>query len=105
MPEERIFEFLKLAGLFEKKDVKAGLLSGGEQQRLSLIRSLIFPADLFLLDEPFNALSQTVKIQNIEATKKLLDINSSTAIIVSHDKTDLEFLCSKIISLNHIGNL
>lgn len=79
----------------DSPDKKAGVLSGGEKQRLSLARALIYPSNLLLLDEPFNALSQEVKESVLDVVKEQL--KSRSAIIVSHDKNDLDYLCESIV--------
>ncbi|MCR4735396.1 MAG: ATP-binding cassette domain-containing protein [Treponema sp.] len=97
--ENKINSILNSFGLIEKKNLKASFLSGGEKQRLSLARALIFPSNLLLIDEAFNALSEDVKKDCLLVTKNLLQNRS--AILVSHCKSDLEFLCNSIISLNN----
>ena len=96
---DEVLQMLDAMGLLEKKAVKAGLLSGGEKQRLSLARALLFPADLVLLDEPFNALSPKVRKSVIDFTKDYLCKRNRSALIVSHNLEELEFLCSKITGL------
>lgn len=83
--------------LESKQNIKAAFLSGGEKQRISLARALIYPSELLLLDEPFNALSEDVKKSVLSVVKEQL--NSRSAIIISHDKNDLDFLCNSVIRM------
>ena len=83
--------------LESKQNIKAAFLSGGEKQRISLARALIYPSELLLLDEPFNALSEDVKKSVLGVVKEQL--NSRSAIIISHDKNDLDFLCNSVIRM------
>ena len=55
----RVLELVELAG-FEKKF--PWQLSGGMQQRASIARALAFDADLLLMDEPFGALDDIVRV-------------------------------------------
>lgn len=64
--------FGKFPILKERKNQKAGLLSGGEQQMLALGRALMLNPKLLLLDEPSLGLSPKIKQQIFE---KILEIN------------------------------
>ena len=90
-----------LASLFEESDIfekYPSELSGGMKQRISIARAIAFSPDIIFMDEPFRGLDEKTK----EKTKRVLidyiKSNGKTAIIVTHDKTDLEF-CDKVIEL------
>lgn len=53
-----IREMLELLGIDNKIDIKAGLLSVGQQQRVAIIRSLCQPLDFLLIDEPVSHLDK-----------------------------------------------
>lgn len=53
-----IREMLELLGIDNKIDIKAGLLSVGQQQRVAIIRSLCQPLDFLLIDEPVSHLDE-----------------------------------------------
>jgi len=57
-PKEKIKEFADRLGIGEKLDSKMSSCSYGEQQRVSIIRSLLQPFDFLLLDEPFSHLDE-----------------------------------------------
>lgn len=97
--KEKAQKILKELNLGELLKQKAGKLSGGEKQRVSLARALVFPSKLTLLDECFNSLDQIQKENAIDVTKKYLLQENKAAIIVSHDKSDLEKLCTRYICL------
>jgi ABC-type multidrug transport system ATPase subunit len=62
------YEVLEEVGLKEFINAQSKNLSGGEQQRLSLARSLLTGGDIFLLDEPFSA----VDIKSARKLEKIL---------------------------------
>ena len=53
---DRILRLLETAGIADKKDIPAGKLSFGQQQRVAFIRCLCQPFDFMLLDEPVSHL-------------------------------------------------
>ena len=74
-------------------------LSGGEKQRVALVRALAVQPKLLLLDEPFSALDKNIKDTLRQEIKKLHHQWRIPFVLVTHDKEDAEFLGDKIISL------
>ncbi len=66
--ESEIMEMMEMFGLEKKRDQKAGTLSLGQQQRIALIRCLLQPFELLLLDEPFSNIDE----KNIKIAKQLI---------------------------------
>ena len=62
-------------------------LSGGEQQRVALVRTLLQPSDLLLLDEPFEHLDRVIKEKLFPIVKKLFQ-QHKTVLFVTHDKEE-----------------
>ena len=56
--DDEIQEMLNLLGIGEKRDQLCGTLSLGQQQRIAIIRSLLQPFELLLMDEPFSHLDE-----------------------------------------------
>jgi putative ABC transport system ATP-binding protein len=73
-PGEMITEMCELLGIGNKSDSLCSKCSYGEQQRVSIIRALLQPFDILLLDEPFshldNANSEKAMGLILEETKK-----------------------------------
>lgn len=73
-PPEKIPEMAEKLGIGKKLNSKAGTCSYGEQQRVAIIRSLLQPYEILLLDEPFSHLdtanSQLAMELMLEETKK-----------------------------------
>ena len=56
--ETQILEYLERLGIPEKRNIPAGKLSIGQQQRVALIRSICQPFDFIFLDEPVSHLDE-----------------------------------------------
>lgn len=71
--------------------------SGGQMQRISLIRSMYEDSNLIVFDEPTNMLDKKLAL---EIFRKIINLlrNKKTVVIISHDKSILKF-CDKIIKL------
>lgn len=57
-PQQKIKELCERFGIGDKLDAKISSCSYGEQQRVSIVRALMQPYDLLLLDEPFSHLDE-----------------------------------------------
>ena len=72
-------------------------LSGGEQQRACIARSLIREPDLLLMDEPFSNLDSSIKGSMIDEIYKILKQTKTTTILVTHDINDSLNISDRIL--------
>lgn len=80
-------------------------LSGGMQQRVALIQTLLIDAELYLLDEPFNAIDRTTSLSIQEFIWDRFKSNRLSSIIVTHDLEEAVLLSDKVLILSaEIGN-
>ena len=98
--ENRAKEMLEKVGLagYEKKKIKE--LSGGEQQRVAIARSMVLNPKLLLLDEPLSNLDvhlRDVMRKEIKRIKKQFGV---TMVIVTHDQEDAFKLADRVIVIN-----
>lgn len=91
------------AFLFSNEDVnkKIKVLSGGEKNRVGMIKILLQDANLLLLDEPTNHLD----IPSKEVLLKALQQYHGTILFVSHDQDFINELATKILELTPSGAL
>jgi len=74
--------------LKERKNQKAGTMSGGEQQMLAIGRALMSDAKLLMLDEPSTGLAP-ILVENIfNAFKKLMEIKNGMSILLVEQRVD-----------------
>ncbi|MET9289651.1 ABC transporter ATP-binding protein [Nocardia beijingensis] len=75
-------------------------LSGGEQQRVSLARSLVGEPDLLLADEPFGALDALTRIKMHELLRQLIRRRRPTVLLVTHDVDEAIALADRVLVLD-----
>ncbi len=87
------------AFMFHGDDVtkKVKVLSGGEKTRLAMIKLLLEPVNLLILDEPSNHLDMRTK----DIIKDALRDFDGTLILVSHDRDFLDGLATKVFEFGH----
>jgi ATP-binding cassette, subfamily F, member 3 len=89
------------AFLFSGDDIykKVSFLSGGEKNRLALLKMLLQPFNLLIMDEPTNHLDIHSKDILLSALKSY----KGTLIFVSHDRYFIEQLAEKVLELSEEG--
>ena len=94
-------EYLQLFKVDHLKNKYPHEISGGEQQRVALARSMAPNPTLLLLDEPFSALDEKLKNALHKETKKIFKEKGLTVVIVSHDKQEAQFFSDKIFTIEN----
>jgi sulfonate transport system ATP-binding protein len=74
-------------------------LSGGEQQRVALARSLVREPKLLLADEPFGALDALTRIRMHALLKRLSEIHNPAVLLVTHDVDEAIALADRVVVL------
>jgi ABC-type Fe3+/spermidine/putrescine transport system ATPase subunit len=100
MVNARLSEILDLVGLhgFEKRDIST--LSGGEQQRVALARSLAPRPRLLMLDEPLGSLDRTLRERLLLDLGGILRQLDQTAIYVTHDQEEAFAIADRAVVMN-----
>ena len=87
-----LLELLKIESLKNKYPHE---ISGGEQQRVALARSLAPNPKLLMLDEPFSALDKDLKGVLYEEISQVFSDRGSTILLVTHDSQEAEIMTKK----------
>lgn len=91
--EERAIQLMKSVGLNESFANRRVLkLSGGEQQRIAIARSLCYNPNMILADEPTGNLDKDTEDEILKIFKKLAHEENKCVIIVTHSKN----LCDNV---------
>ena len=84
--------------MFRKDDIykKTAILSGGEKSRLNLVKFLVDPPNLLLMDEPTTHLD----IHTVESLTLALERYEGTLVFISHDVHFIRKLATKVLHVN-----
>ena len=75
-------------------------LSGGEQQRVALARTLVREPQLLLADEPFGALDALTRTRMHVLLRRLTAVHNPSVLLVTHDIDEAILLADRIVVLN-----
>ena len=87
-----------MINLLDKKDEYPKNLSGGEKQRVAIIRSLIMSPEIMLFDEPTSALDPEMISEVLNLMKKLSA--NMTMMIVTHELDFAKDIANKVIFMD-----
>lgn len=101
--KQNTVELLEMVGLPAKEYAERfpSMLSGGEQQRVGIVRAIIGEPRILLMDEPFSALDAISRKQLQVLTKKLHNEFGVTIIFVTHDTDEALLLADRIAVLQN----
>ena len=99
--DNRVNYLLDLVNLVDCKNKYPHELSGGEQQRIALVRALAPSPDIILMDEPFSNIDQDIKEELVSDVRLLLKELAITTIIVTHDQNEAFNLADKVAIMNN----
>jgi sulfate transport system ATP-binding protein len=94
---EELLHLVQLDGLGPRRPAQ---LSGGQRQRVALARALAIEPRVLLLDEPFGALDQKVRIELRQWLRALHDRIRLTTVFVTHDQEEAFALADRAVILN-----
>ena len=98
--KEKIEQLIEITGIENILEKFPHQCSGGEQQRVALVRSLAIDPSLVLMDEPLSNLDYNLKANLALVIRNLLKKFKITAIIVTHDIMDAMEMSDRIIVID-----
>ncbi|MEP0772005.1 ABC transporter ATP-binding protein [Trichocoleus sp. ST-U3] len=94
---ELVNDYLDRVGLYKHRHSYPHQLSGGMQQRASIVRALVNSPSVLLMDEPFAALDAQTRHMMQELLLNIWSDLKSTVIFVTHDIEEAIFLSDRIL--------
>jgi ABC-2 type transport system ATP-binding protein len=99
--EQRLKQLLALFELETFAHTKCGLLSSGEQTRVSLAKALLNEPTLLLLDEPTASLDPATARDLRVKIRSLADNGDGGVLWTSHNMAEVETVCDRVLFLSH----
>ena len=91
--------YLQMVGLSDSLGLYPAQLSGGMRQRVAIARAFAHPANLMLLDEPFQSLDIKLKFSLVAAFLNLWEERPRTTLFVTHDPKEALMLGDAVCCL------
>ena len=99
--EREAHRWLGRVGLGDYAAKKPGALSGGQAQRVALVRALATSPRLLLLDEPLSALDASARADVRRDLRRHLDSFDGVRLLVTHDPVEALAMADRLIVLEH----
>jgi molybdate transport system ATP-binding protein len=97
----RVSEILKMFRVEQLRHRKPREISGGEQQRVALARSLVTQPRVLLLDEPLTGLDAELKGSIIDDLRAWNAAHKIPILYVTHSREEVDALGERVIALEH----
>jgi molybdopterin-binding protein len=91
---------MELLGISRLAKRRAGALSGGEAQRVSIARALAVDPEILLMDEPFSSLDAPSRESLLTDLDRIIRDRGITTVFATHDRGEAMRLADKIIVMN-----
>jgi ABC-type sulfate/molybdate transport systems ATPase subunit len=102
--QEKVLSALTAVGLQDKIHAAVTDCSGGERQRVAILRAMIWEPQLLLLDEPFVGLDQPNRMQTLTYLRKIVGLMPVPVIWISHTQDDLnEGVDHRLVGQHSLG--
>jgi ABC-2 type transport system ATP-binding protein len=91
-----VAETLELVGLSDRRDARAGTLSGGQQRRLDVAMALVGDPDVLFLDEPTTGFDPSARHQAWSVISRLRELGK-TILLTTHYMEEAQALADRVI--------
>lgn len=93
--QAKIEQAAQVLGIYEQLDKRPSAMSGGQRQRLALLRTLLRPEPLVLLDEPFAELDANTRAIASQWVLQQAREQNKTLLLVTHQQEDVSALADR----------
>ncbi|CCQ33190.1 Dipeptide ABC transporter ATP-binding domain containing protein [Halorhabdus tiamatea SARL4B] len=107
----RIYGMLEYVGLTPPEDYAERYphqLSGGEKQRVALVRALFMNPDMILADEAVSALDVSLRVEMMDLMLELQDLFNTSYLFISHNLSNARYLAGTVggrIGVMYLGKI
>jgi peptide/nickel transport system ATP-binding protein len=108
---ERILQLLDRIGLTPAPEFQNRYphqLSGGEKQRVAILRAMLCEPDLIMADEPVSALDPSLRVEIMDLMLELQEMFETSYVIISHNLEHARYIASKAdgrIAIMYMGEI
>jgi ABC-type Fe3+/spermidine/putrescine transport system ATPase subunit len=95
----RVNKLLLMVHVEDVRDFYPDQLSGGQQKRVALARTLAVSPKILLLDEPLTSLDPELKTQLMNDIRNIFDVLRATVIYVTHDSEEADSMVDRIVKI------
>ncbi len=100
VPKETLAEAANILQVADQLAKKPGALSGGQRQRIALIRTMLRPEPLVLLDEPFAELDPKTRELATNWVRDTAKLYGKTVLMVTHQSEDVDRVADECLELS-----
>jgi len=94
--QARVGQWMRRLGIESLSKRRAGQLSGGEAQRVSLARAFVLEPALLLLDEPFSSLDPPTRARMLDDLSALMAQDHRTVVFVTHNLNEAAKMSQRV---------
>lgn len=95
--KEQAIKAINDTGLAGSHDTPVYRLSGGMKRRVAILRAILTPSDVIIMDEPFTGLDKEIKMRVMQYIKE--NTSGKIMIMITHDMSEAEYFDSEILRL------